>query len=70
MGAARVLRETRDGSGGSGWGQDVYGIVTTGELWKFLKYHGDTINIDTETYSLHDLNALFNILRFITRAEF
>ena len=44
----------------------VYGIVTTGTNWKFIRLEGDTVYIDTEEYYLKDLGLLLGILIFMT----
>jgi hypothetical protein len=41
---------------------EIYGAVTTGEIWKFLKLKNQTINIDLPEYFLNDINKILGIL--------
>ncbi len=41
----------------------VYGCVTTGEIWQFLKLQGSTLEIDTERYYLNELELLLGALQ-------
>lgn len=43
----------------------IYGCVTTGYLWQFLKLEDDTVTEDSTTYSLTDLNSILGILQYI-----
>jgi len=40
----------------------VYGAVTTGDEWKFLKLTEDTAYIDTDTYYINDIEKIVGIL--------
>jgi hypothetical protein len=41
----------------------IYGVVTTGEIWKFLKLREDTVSIDlTDYYILPNLEKILGIL--------
>lgn len=40
----------------------VYGCVTTGTQWLFLKLEGDSLMVDKTEYYLHDLPKLLGIL--------
>ncbi|HEY9804504.1 MAG TPA: hypothetical protein V6D25_29500 [Leptolyngbyaceae cyanobacterium] len=40
----------------------VYGAVTTGDIWKFLKLQGAEIFIDLNNYYINDLNKILGIL--------
>jgi hypothetical protein len=41
----------------------IYGVVTTGEIWKFLKLREDTVSIDlTDYYILPNLDKILGIL--------
>lgn len=55
--AARIFNE-RSGNDISA----IYGSVTTGSIWKFLKLEGSVINIDLTEYYLKDVNKLLGIL--------
>jgi len=39
----------------------IYGAVTNGYEWLFLRLENDTLQIDTERYSLHDLPKLLGV---------
>lgn len=40
----------------------IYGAVTTGEEWKFIKLSGDTAYIDTAKYYVNDVQKIVGIL--------
>jgi len=40
----------------------IYGVVTSGSDWKFLKLEGQTVYIDLDDYYLHDLGKIMGIL--------
>ena len=40
----------------------IYGTVTTGTNWRFLKLEGSTINIDLSEYYLRDVDQILGIL--------
>jgi hypothetical protein len=40
----------------------IYGCVTNGELWKFLKLHATDLTIDLEAYGIEPLERLLGIL--------
>ncbi|MEC4894581.1 MAG: hypothetical protein SAL07_21490 [Oscillatoria sp. PMC 1051.18] len=42
--------------------QTIYGAVTTGTNWKFLKLTGEVIEIDTGEYFLNDVDSILGIL--------
>lgn len=42
--------------------QVIFGSVTTGSIWKFLKLEGSIINIDLTEYYLKDVNKILGIL--------
>jgi hypothetical protein len=41
----------------------IYGCVTTGNDWKFLKLEGHTIFTDTETYYLKDVPLILGVFQ-------
>ncbi|MCL1474364.1 hypothetical protein [Argonema antarcticum] len=41
---------------------EIYGAVTTGEIWKFLKLSGERVQIDLAEYFLNDVNKILGIL--------
>ena len=55
--AARIFNE-RAGNEVS----TVYGVVTTGSIWKFMKLDGSIISIDLTEYYLKDVNKIMGIL--------
>lgn len=46
----------------------VYGCVTTGEIWQFLKLHESMLEIDTERYYLNELELLLGALQTVIDA--
>ncbi|OUL29315.1 hypothetical protein BV375_16035 [Nostoc sp. 106C] len=40
----------------------IYGTVTTGSIWQFLKLDGQEIQIDLSEYYLKDVNKILGIL--------
>lgn len=47
----------------------VFGIVTTGILWRFLKMHEKTAYVDIAQYTIHAPIKLFSILKCIVFNE-
>jgi hypothetical protein len=48
----------------------VYGVVTTGSLWKFMQLEGQTISIDINEYFLANVGKIIGILKsFIESAN-
>ena len=41
---------------------EIFGIVTTGSLWQFLKLSGSTVEIDTDEYYLNELDKILGII--------
>ena len=41
---------------------DIYGVVTTGEIWRFLKLTGQLVQIDLAEYFLNNVNKILGIL--------
>jgi len=46
----------------------VFGCVTSGSLWRFLKLEGSTVFIDLPEYYLHDVSKILGILVTIARS--
>ncbi|MEM8503637.1 MAG: hypothetical protein AAF716_10855 [Cyanobacteria bacterium P01_D01_bin.1] len=42
----------------------IYGVVTTGSLWKFLRLEGALVQVDLDEYYLNDIGKLLGILRY------
>lgn len=40
----------------------IYGAVTTGDVWKFLKLSGTELFVDLNNYYINELNKIFGIL--------
>lgn len=57
MYAARIFNE-REGNNIN----TIYGVVTTGEIWKFLQLESDNIKIDLAEYFLNNLEQILGIL--------
>jgi hypothetical protein len=43
----------------------IYGIVTSGFDWLFMKIENQTVQVDTERYSLRNLPELLGVLEYI-----
>jgi hypothetical protein len=43
----------------------IYGCVTSGRLWQFLKLEGDKVTIDPENYPLTPIHKILGILKSI-----
>jgi len=57
MVAARLLNE-REGTGP----RPIYGVVTSGTNWRFLRLDGDTLRIDVPEYYLPDVGKILGVL--------
>ncbi|MCP2729718.1 hypothetical protein [Limnofasciculus baicalensis] len=40
----------------------IYGVVTTGEVWKFLRLEGEKVEIDLSEYFLNEVSKIMGIL--------
>ncbi|XZN95277.1 MAG: hypothetical protein ACM65K_20770 [Microcoleus sp.] len=49
--------------------QKVYGVVTTGSLWKFMQLEDQTITIDLNEYFLGNVGKIVGILRSLIETE-
>jgi hypothetical protein len=43
----------------------IYGCVTTGETWQFLKLENDLVMIDINRYYINELGKLLSVLKYI-----
>jgi hypothetical protein len=43
----------------------IYGCVTTGETWQFMRLEGKKLLIDQRRYFLNELETILGILQFI-----
>lgn len=52
-------------------GQDrtVYGAITTGDTWRFLRLRGSLVEIDLTMYYLHELEKVLGILIAMTAGD-
>lgn len=41
----------------------VYGVVTSGTLWKFPKLQGDRVHIDLDDYAIKEIQRIMGILK-------
>lgn len=57
MYAARLFNE-REGNEIT----EIYGVVTTGEIWKFLRLSRELVQIDLAEYFLNNVNKILGIL--------
>jgi hypothetical protein len=46
----------------------IYGVITTGEDWQFLKFEGETVTLHRERYYLNNLGGILAALRFVITA--
>ena len=46
----------------------VYGCVSSGILWRFLKLDGQLVTIESEDYALKPINRLLGILVWMARS--
>ena len=58
MVAAQIFNQRKQNSISS-----IYGVVTTGSIWKFLKLHESTVEADLDEYYLSDVGKILGILR-------
>ena len=47
--------------------QTIYGCVTNGELWKFLKLQATDLTIDLDAYALEPIERLLGILIYLAQ---
>jgi len=48
---------------------NIYGVVTTGNTWKFLKYELNTVYIDVPEYHVTNINKIVGILVSMVNQE-
>jgi hypothetical protein len=56
---ARIFNERKEGRKGA----PVFGCVTSGELWQFLRLDADVLSIDTKLYHLPQLGRILAIFK-------
>lgn len=47
----------------------IYGCVTTGSIWQFMKLENNVLTLDTATYYLQDLEILIGIFQEIIEGQ-
>jgi hypothetical protein len=47
----------------------VYGVVTTGSLWKFMRLEGDVVSLDLREYPISELGRVVGILVSMVRSQ-
>jgi hypothetical protein len=47
----------------------MYGIVTTGNVWRFLKLHDRTVSIDLTDYAMPPVDRILGILAYLVSAD-
>lgn len=47
----------------------VYGVVTTGSLWKFMRLEGDVVSLDLREYPISELGRVVGIVVSMVRPE-
>jgi hypothetical protein len=45
----------------------IYGVITIGTIWRFLKLEGQIVHIDLTEYYIKDVNKILGILVSLTR---
>ena len=55
--AARLFNQQQDNNIST-----IYGVVTTGSNWKFLRLHGDTVYLDQTEYYIKEAGKIVGIL--------
>ena len=49
--------------------QDIYGTVTTGSTWRFLKLNAKTVSIDLTDYPISPIDQVLGILNYLVQAQ-
>jgi hypothetical protein len=62
--AAQKFNEINDTPG---W--TMYGIVTTGNVWRFLKLHDRTVSIDLTDYAMPPVDRILGILAYLVSPD-
>ena len=47
----------------------IYGAVTSGNLWRFLKLEEQTVAIDLQDYHIENVDKIFGILAAMIRQQ-
>lgn len=60
MFGARIYNERRSESS-----RDIFGCVTTGETWQFLKLREDIVTVDTNRFYIDDVETILGVFKNI-----
>ncbi|MEM1169993.1 MAG: hypothetical protein AAGJ08_13185 [Cyanobacteria bacterium P01_H01_bin.35] len=63
MVAAQILNQRQNNN------QTIYGTVTTGTNWKFMKLFDKVVEVDPNDYFLNDISKLMGILRSFIESD-
>ena len=47
----------------------IYGCVTTGTVWKYLKYSNNTIVVDLDDYYIREVDKILGIFKFMIESS-
>jgi hypothetical protein len=64
MYASTILNERQNKSV-----KTIYGCVTTGYLWQFLKLEEKLVSLDTTIYSLKEISEILGVLQFMVESK-
>ena len=64
MFAAQIFNETKDKAI-----PIIYGCVTSGKLWQFLKLEGKNVTIDINEYQVTPVERIIGILKWMVSNE-
>jgi hypothetical protein len=49
--------------------ETIYGIVTSGTNWRFLRLHGETAQADMRDYYLSEIDKILGILVYMMASD-
>lgn len=49
--------------------EKIYGVITSGNLWKFLRLENNTIYIDFDDYNIKEITKIVGILQAMVKQE-
>ncbi len=47
----------------------IYGCVTTGTIWKYLKYSNNTVVVDLDDYYIREVDKILGIFKFLIESS-
>ncbi len=62
--AARIFNERKNNRI-----TEIYGVVTTGTNWKFLRYCEQTIEVDLNDYFIDNISKIIGILKYLVDSK-